>query len=98
MTKPKQKTITERVQDGVAKALEENPSAHIHDCEFSAVKFDRTAVQSIEQIAVGLTENAKSLGELARIFSSVDVKFDAAIKISDTKNIEIMDILVKGTN
>ena len=56
----------------------------IQNCNFHAVKFDKTAVAALQTIAQGLVENAKALGALAAVLNASNITIDAMVKVGPT--------------
>lgn len=67
----------------------------IHDCKFIAVEWDYHTIETVSQVAKGLTTCAEALGTLARLFASQNVKFNSMLSVSQDKTL-VNDSEFKG--
>lgn len=51
-------------------------------CNFTGVKYNEKAVETITAIALGLVENARSLGALAEVLKASNVTIETLLKVS----------------
>ncbi len=54
----------------------------ITGCTFIGAQYDAKAVNAIEAIAIGLQENARALGNLAKVLKASNVEIETMLRIS----------------
>jgi hypothetical protein len=61
------------------------PPTTIKDSSFIGVQFDKNAVESMNLIAEGLTQNATAFHTLAKVFATTGVVIESLITIKEGK-------------
>ena len=94
----KRGTQAEKFEKIVKKLLDEKSSIDISGCNFSALSFDKKAVEAIQEIANGVVENALAnqknaevLLALSETLKASSVSIDTMLKFEGTAKASIFD-------